>query len=672
MTANEIRQKFIDFFLKKGHQQIPSAPLIPEHDPTVLFTTAGMHPLVPYLLGEKHPQGHRLVNYQKCLRTDDIEEVGDDTHLTFFEMLGNWSLGDYFKKEAIEWSFEFLTSPAWLGLPLDRLAVSVFAGDNDAPKDEESAKIWQGLGVPPERIAYLDKKANWWGPAGQTGPCGPDTEMFYWTGDGQAPEKFDSTDARWMEIWNDVFMQYEKKADSSFVPLQQKNVDTGMGLERITAIMENKKSLYETELFNLLMQKIAAAIPAGTPYNERSARIIADHIKTAVFILGDQYGVAPSNVEQGYQLRKLIRRAIRLVNSLGIKEPILINLAPVIIYTYQDAYPELTKNQQLIFEELTQEENKFNLTLTKGLKEFDKMYYLDLYLITLQKTSELYPEGDMPIPPETSTGNVEIQPKLMYYLSASDEIKHKMETASSEMFKEIQNELKRRSEFIRLICTHSPLIQEELSLNFSELAFKLYDTYGFPYELTHELAKEHGIIIDQRIFRRAFQEHKKKPRHGAAQKFAGGLADAQVLTTRLHTATHLLQQALRQILGMHVAQKGSNITAERLRFDFSQPVPLTKEEIKRVEDLVNVQIQAALPVTYAEMTLDEAKNEGAIGLFPDRYQNKVKVYSIGNFSKEICGGPHVTNTKELGAFKILKEESSSSGVRRIKAVLLNT
>lgn len=589
MEAREIRQKYIDFFTSKGHKQIPSAPVLPENDPTVLFTTAGMHPLVPYLLGEPHPQGKRLANFQKCIRTGDIDEVGDDTHLTFFEMLGNWSLGDYFKKEAIEWSFEFLTSEKWLGIPIEKLAVSVFKGDDDAPRDEEAAGIWKELGVPEHRIAYLPKEKNWWGPAGQTGPCGPDTEMFYWVGQGEPPmESNPGTDEEnWVEIWNDVFMQYNKTADGKYEPLKQQNVDTGMGLERVAAVLQGKKSVYDTELFMPIIEKIGALTHQTYDMNPVPYRIIADHIRAATIMAAD--GVKPSNVDQGYVMRRLIRRAIRWGKKLEIPTDFTANLAKKVIHTLSDIYSEL-KHEEEILDTFRREEEKFEQTIHSGLREFEK---------------------------------------LVEKLGDHDSIDGKS-------------------------------------------AFHLYDTYGFPIEMTQELAAERGHHVDLEGFKAAFKEHQEKSRAGAQQKFSGGLADSSAECTRLHTATHLLQQALRTVLGDHVFQKGSNITRERLRFDFNHPEKLTSEQLKQVEDLVNQKIQEDLPVHWELMETEEAKAKGVIGLFDDKYAqlgNKVKVYIMGDFSKEICGGPHVEHTGELLQFKITKEEACSAGIRRIKAIV---
>lgn len=596
MTAKELREKYLEFFKEHGHAILPSAPLIPENDPTVLFTTAGMHPLVPFLLGEKHPAGKRLASVQKCIRTGDVDEVGDNWHLTFFEMLGNWSLGDYFKEEAIKWSWEFLTDKKWLGLDKKNLAVSVFAGNVDAPFDEEAYKIWRDLGVAVERIAQLPKEDNWWGPAGTTGPCGPDTEMFFWAGEGKAPEKFDPQDKNWVEIWNDVFMQYNKTAEGKYEPLAQKNIDTGMGLERTIGVLNGCKSVYETEMFAPLVVKIKEM--ASDSPEEKSIKIIADHIRAAIFILGDPVGVVPSNVGQGYILRRLIRRAIRHAKKIDIdvSKNFTVSLAEIVIGIYGEQYPELLKNKEKILGELQKEETKFDKALESGLREFKK--YLEEW--TRYK------------------GGEEVEEKRV--LSG-------------------------------------------------EATFKFYETYGFPLELIREVAAEYGAEIDEQDFDAASKKHQELSRTASAGQFKGGLADSSDEVKRLHTAAHLMLAALRQVLGDHVEQRGSNITAERLRFDFSHPQKMTPEEIKKVEGLVNEQIKKKLPIVCETTTVDEARKRGAMGIFGDKYGEKVKVYSVGDFSKEICGGPHVDNTGELGQFKIKKEEASSAGIRRIKAVL---
>lgn len=584
MLAKELRRKYINFFVEKNHIEIPSAPLIPENDPTVLFTTAGMHPLVPFLMGEKHPAGKRLVDYQKCIRTTDIEEVGNDTHLTFFEMLGNWSLGDYFKEEAIKMSYEFLTKV--MGLEHEKLSVSIFAGDSDAPKDTEAFSIWKSLDIPEERIYFYSKKENWWGPAGLTGPCGPDTEMFYDTGRekcGPGCEPSCSCGKYW-EIWNDVFMQYNKTADGRYEPLEQKNVDTGFGLERNVALLQGKASIYETELLKPIMDTVREMAKEKNIYSER---IITEHLRASTFILTE--GVVPGNVDQSYVLRRLIRRAIRHGMKLGIKEPFTKELAVVVIDIFKDVYPEVEKQKEHILFNLKEEEEKFSKTLERGEKEFLKV--LD------------------------SCG------------------------------------------------------QEGKKIVDGKKVFRLYDTYGFPYELTEELCKERGLECDMEGFKEEFKQHQELSRAGAEQKFSGGLADHGEETTKLHTATHLLHEALRRVLGEHVSQKGSNITKDRLRFDFVHPAKMTGEEITRVQDIVNDVIKKNLKITYKEMSLKEAEEMGALAFFAEKYGDKVKVYFIGDFSKEVCGGPHVENTGSLGEFKIKKEQSSSSGIRRIKAVL---
>jgi alanyl-tRNA synthetase len=586
MTAKKLKEKYLDFFKRKGHTVIPSASLIPEHDPSVLFTTAGMHPLVPYLLGQGHPAGKRLVNVQKSFRTDDIDEVGDSWHNTFFEMLGNWSLGDYWKKEAISWSFEFLTKE--LGLDKNRIYVTGFGGDSEIPgvgADEETVEIWKSLGIPEKRIHRLGKKDNWWGPVGQTGPCGPDTEMFYDTG---VPEHGNEcrpgeTCGKYAEIWNDVFMEFNKTADGKYEPLKQKNVDTGMGVERTTAILQGKDNAYDTELFTSIMAEIKRL---AKNWDVRSARIVADHLRAAAFLISD--GVLPSNVERGYVVRRLIRRAIRFARLLGIEKDFTADVASVVVEIYKEDWPELAKNRDKVFSDLQGEETKFKKTLTEGIKQFEKL---------------------------------------------------------------------------------GPAIS-------GKEAFSLYQSYGFPLELTIELAKEQGRKVDTEGFNKGFERHQEVSRSGAGQRFAGGLVDHSEKTIRGHTATHLLHQALREVLGDHAQQTGSNITPERIRFDFSHPERLTVEQIKRVEDTVNQKIKEDLPVKREMMSLDEAKKAGAIGLFGEKYADKVSVYSVGDpsagsgqvFSKEICGGPHVEHTGQIGKFRIIKEEALGAGQRRIRAV----
>jgi alanyl-tRNA synthetase len=580
LSHSELKRKYLEFFKERGHSIIPSAPLIPEHDPSVLFTTSGMHPLVPYLLGQPHPQGTRLADVQKCIRTTDIDDVGDDTHLTFFEMLGNWSLGDYFKKEAITWSFEFLTKV--LNLDPKKLHVTVFAGDKDAPRDEEAASIWKSLEIPEKRIYYFPKEDNWWIQSINLGPCGPDTEMFIDTGKPKCgPDcKPGCHCGKYFEVWNDVFMQYNRTKEGIYEPLKQKNVDTGMGVERTLAMIHGLKSVYETDIFLPLLRIVQ---DTSISYKERSARIIVDHVRAATFILGDERGISPSNVGQGYILRRLIRRAIRHARLIGAGEGLIQKLSSEIINISEADYPFLNEKRDFIINELTNEEKKFLNTIEKGLKAFDKL-----------------------------------------------------------------------------------VSNESIS---GKNAFLLFQSYGFPIEITKEIAEEKGIRLDLIGYEEEFKKHQEISRVGAEKQFKGGLADTSMESIKLHTATHLLGEALRRILSNEIKQKGSNITAERLRFDFNFGRKVTPEELKRVEALVNEQINQGLPVIKEEMTFEEAQKTGAQAEFEQKYSEYVFVYSIGDFSKEICGGPHVNNTNELGAFKILKEEAVAAGVRRIKAVL---
>ena len=579
-----LKDLYINFFVNKGHKQIPSAPVVPENDPSVLFNTAGMQPLIPYLMGKSHPYGTRLCDYQKCIRTNDLDNIGDTYHHTFFEILGNWSLGDYIKKEAITWSFEFLTTV--LNIPKERLAVTVFAGNDIVPKDMEAINIWKSLGISEDRICPT-KDDNFW-IAGETGPCGPDTEMFYFRSNDEIPEKFDPEDERWVEIWNDVFMQYYKHEDGSVTELPKKNVDTGMGLERVVAVLEGVNDNYASSVWKDIIKVIEDI--SNKPYsgNEKSMRIIADHIRTAVFISADRAGIKPSNTDQGYILRRLIRRAIRYAKKLNID----INsnweerIALAIMDKYKKYYSEISDNKDVVLEVLKQEKIKFNRTLEKGIKEFEKMI------------SNL--DGD--------------------------------------------------------------------TLN-KDLAFKLYDTYGFPIELTEELAKEKNIKVDTEGFKEKFRAHQELSRAGSTQKFKGGLAGDSQIETRYHTATHLLNAALKQVIGPDVHQKGSNITVDRMRFDFSCDHKLTDEEKQKAENLVNQWISEDIPVTCEEMSKEDAIKSGAECMFIEKYPDIVTVYSIGDVSKELCGGPHVKSTKEIGEFKITKEEASSAGVRRIKAII---
>ncbi len=584
MKAIEIRNKYLNYFKRQGHKIVPSAPLIPENDPSVLFNTAGMQPLVPYLLGEKHPEGTRITDYQKCVRTNDIEEVGDNRHLTYFEMLGNWSLGDYFKEESIKMSYEFLTEE--LGIPAEKISVTCFAGDEDCEKDEETAKCWKKVGIPEERIYFFGKDDNWW-IAGNEGPCGPDTEMFYDTEKTKCSEKCDPSCGcgKYVEIWNNVFMEYYKGKDGKYTKLSQKNVDTGLGLERMTMLLQGKKTPFETELFAPVMDRLEELQKVN---NINSRRIVAEHLRSSMMIIND--GGRPSNIDRGYVLRRLIRRMIRHINKLQISLEELSNLIELNIETLREMYPELETNKETIKNVILEEKDKFVKTLEHGEKEFAK------------EMNKLKQEGKTTIE--------------------------------------------------------------------GKVVFKLYDTYGFPPEVTEDLAKENGLEIDKNEFEKLYKEHQELSRQGAEQKFKGGMAEQNEQTIEYHTATHLLHKALKIVLGEHVKQSGSNITQERLRFDFTHPQKMTSEEIKQVEDIVNEQIKKDLKVVCEEMTYDEAKESGAIGLFTNKYGERVKVYTIGDFSKEICGGPHVEHTGNMGTFKIKKEESSSSGIRRIKAVLI--
>ncbi len=658
MTANELRAMFLRFFRDRGHSVIPSASVIPENDPTVLFTTAGMHPLVPYLLGQKHPQGRRLTDVQKCIRTGDIDEVGDMSHLTFFEMLGNWSLGDYFKKEMIPWSWEFLTGEDYLGIAPDKLAFTVFAGDEDCPRDEEAADLWCSCGVKDDHIFYLPKEHNWWGPAGITGPCGPDTEMFMIVKEPCGPKCGpDCHCGAYLEIWNDVFMQYNKQADGSFKPLEQKNVDTGMGLERTICVLTGKNSVYETDLFSDILAKIHELSKRdylSDPETTRAFRIIADHLRTATFILGDDRAVTPSNVDQGYILRRLIRRAVRFGMQLGLEEGFTAEIARVIIDQYRDVYPELESHRDFVLEQLLLEEKRFQRTLKQGIREFEKVLgNIRQVSGRVESLKNVFAGNDPDAAREAAAQTAsalrptpEQQPVI----------------AALKAFAEGQADLKAASAALDEFA-------ETLRTMDGRSAFKLYDTYGFPIEMTVELARENGLHVDQEDFAQRFKKHQETSHAGAEQRFKGGLADSSEQTACLHTATHLMHAALRKVLGEEVHQNGSNITPERLRFDFTFGRKMTPEEIKEVERLVNEAIDARVPVTLEEMTVAEAKAQGAIGLFESKYGERVKVYTMGRFSKEICGGPHASNTGDLKGFKILKEESSSAGVRRIKATI---
>ena len=583
MKAIEIRNKYLEFFKRHGHAVIPSAPLIPENDPSVLFTTAGMQPLVPYLLGEKHPEGTRLTDFQKCLRTNDIDEVGDNRHLTYFEMLGNWSLGDYFKEESIQMSYDFLTKE--LRIPAEKLSVTCFAGDEDCARDEVTASCWKKAGIPEERIYYFGKDDNWW-IAGETGPCGPDTEMFYDTGKPKcSPECNPSCGCgKYVEIWNNVFMEFYKDENGKYSKLKQHNVDTGLGLERMTMLLEGKETPFETELFAPIMEKLVELQKVD---NIASRRIVAEHLRSSMMIICD--GGRPSNVDRGYILRRLIRRMVRHMNKLQISLDELSTLIDINVENLKEMYPALEANKETIKNVILEEKDKFVKTLEKGEKEFAK------------EVGQVKEQGENIVP--------------------------------------------------------------------GKVVFRLYDTYGFPPEVTEELATENGMKIDKEGFDKLFKEHQEKSRAGSEQKFKGGLASTGEMETKYHTATHLLNAALKQVLGSHVHQRGSNITAERMRFDFSHPAKMTDEEKQKTEDLVNEWISQAIPVEHLEMKKEDAIKMGAEAMFIEKYGDIVSVYKIGNVSLELCGGPHVSNTSELGHFKIKKEESSSSGVRRIKAIL---
>ncbi|MCK5151833.1 MAG: alanine--tRNA ligase [Candidatus Thorarchaeota archaeon] len=589
MKAKELRKKYLAFFKEKKHAVITSSSLMPENDPTVLFTSAGMHPLVPYLLGEPHPEGNRLANCQKCVRTTDIDEVGDTTHLTFFEMLGNWSLNDYWKKEAITWSYEFLTSKKYLGFDVDKLSVTVFAGDEDAPRDEESAEAWKSLGIPEERIYYLPKDDNWWGPAGTTGPCGPDTEMFIEVdeiprcGNNCRPG---CSCGHYVEVWNDVFMYYDKKEDGTYVEMERRNIDTGMGVERTTAMLQGVPTVFDTDLFLPLINRIKemANIEEPDEKQTRLLRVVADHVKSAVMIMADDRKVGPSNVEAGYIVRRLIRKAIHSADILSIEQGFMKELADITIEMYKDVYDEVERNKDFVYQNLADEEKKFRKTLSKALKKLHKI---------LDETG-------------TITG---------------------------------------------------------------EDGFLLFTSFGLPIEMTREIAVENGIDVDMEDFTKQFEHHREISRTATQGKFKGGLADHSEEITQFHTATHLLQSALRKVLGNEVTQNGSNITKERLRFDFTFDRKLTPEEVKQVEDLVNEVIGKDLAVTQTFMPYDEAIGKGALAFFRENYGETVSVYSVGDFSIELCGGPHVETTGKLGKFRIAKQKKIGAGIMRIRAVL---
>ena len=588
LTSKELRNFYLDFFKKHNHKIIPSASIVPENDPTVLFTTAGMHPLVPYLLGENHPEGKRLCDVQKCIRTSDIDEVGDSSHLTFFEMLGNWSLGDYFKKDAIEMSYEFLTSPEYLNIPKEKLYFTCFAGDDNTPKDEESYNIWRSLGVSEDHLFYLPKENNFWILGSGIGPCGPDTEMFYDTGKAKCCEDCNPACdcGKYLEIWNDVFMEYYRDEKGNLTNLKQQNVDTGMGLERTLTVLNGYDSVYDIDIFENLKKKLEELSNKSYTDNLKSFRIIMDHVRTATFILGDNHGIVPSNVGAGYVLRRLIRRAIRHLRKLDLYEDSLLKLSEIVINEYKEVYGELEINKKFIMDELEKEGIKFGKTLKDGERLFYKVIK--------------HLEGDI--------------------ISGED-------------------------------------------------AFKLFDTFGFPLEMTEELAKENNLKVDVKGFEEKFREHQEKSRTIDAGSFKGGLADGSYESTKYHTLAHIMLASLQKMFGNDIIQKGCNITSERIRFDFNLDHKMTEEEKETLTKMVNTVINEGIPVNLEEMSYEDAKKSGAHGTFENKYGSIVKVYSIGDYSKEICGGPHVKNTNELGKFKIVKEESSSAGVRRIKGIL---
>jgi alanyl-tRNA synthetase len=678
MKVDELRDIYLAYFESKGHARIPNHSLVPENDPTALFVMAGVHPLVPYVLGAPHPSGRRLVNVQKCIRTIDIDLVGDESHLTLIEMLGNWSLGDYFKQGAIELSYEFLTDSRWLGFPVEHLHVTCFAGNETVPRDEEAAAAWRSLGIAEDHIHFLEED-NWWGPAGQTGPCGPTTEMYIDLhpdagDDGRTPGNGD----RHLEIWNDVFMQYDKTREGRFVPLGQPCVDTGMGVERTAAVLQGVASVYDIDVLAPVVA--TAAGQAGVTYGEdaerdQSIRILVDHVRAAVFMLGDEAGITPSNLGQGYVLRRIIRRAIRHGRKLDIPGEMLRATAESVIDRYGDAYPQLADNGKANLTELSREEGRFSAALAKGEAEFAKMLPL-----LRERTDKVIP-GDvaiirrairhgrkLDIPGEMLRATAEsvIDRYGDAYPQLADNGKAILTELSREEGRFSAALAKGEAEFAKML---PKLLERTDKVIAGDVAFRLYDTFGFPLEITAELAGEHGLSVDGAGFDRQYAEHQKRSKAGADKTFKGGLADASEVVQRLHTATHLLHQALRDELGEHVQQKGSNITAERLRFDFSHGTPMSRDQIERVQDTVNDRIADDLPISMQVMKLQDALDGGAIALFGEKYQEDVKVYSIGGYSKEVCGGPHAGRTGELGRFGIVKEQSSSSGVRRIRAVL---
>lgn len=647
LSSAQIRRKYLDFFASKGHAIIESSPVVPENDPSTLFNSAGMQPLVPYLLGEKHPMGKRLADVQKCVRTGDIDDVGDNRHLTFFEMLGNWSLGDYFKKESITWSYEFLTDPKWLGISPDKLAVTVFEGNADAPRDEESAAIWKSLGVSVDRIAYLPAEDNWWA-AGATGPCGPDTEIFYWVGEGAPQGNVGTHPKQWMEIWNNVFMQFDRKADGQLVPLAAPCVDTGMGVERVTAVLGGFKEVWQTDIFVPALARIREIV--GERYLEKSARIIADHVRSAVHMVAD--GVTPKNVQQGYVLRRLIRRAVREFLRMGAEGTQLGKVAQVFVEQFRDVYASVKLNEVKIFEEIAKEEAKFQKTLQTGVRTLENFFEeIEKAKTSIQHISEGIVAQAADGKYAVLVGNV-----VNTYLI-------------KEPFGALLSGNLSKEELIR----EASKLRDSFVLS-GHWVFHLFDTFGFPMELTAEMASERGLKADLVDAKRRFAEHQEKSRTASAGTNKGGLAEQSDITTNLHSATHLMLAGLRQVLGTHVHQAGSNITSERLRFDFTHPEKVTPEQLAAVEKYVNDAIQADAQMTLTEMKKDDAKASGTEGSFWEKYPNVVKVYEFKDasgkvWSREMCGGPHATSAGKLGSFKIQKEEASSSGVRRIKATI---
>ncbi len=662
LTAKDLRDMFLAFFESKQHAVIPSASLVPTNDATVLFTTAGMQPLVPFLLGEKHPSGTRLVDVQKCLRTGDLDVVGDNTHHTFFQMLGNWSLGDYFKAESIAWSFEFLTSKDWLNLPLEKLSFTVYEGDSVAPRDDEAAALWQAQGVPMERITYLGAD-NFWS-AGETGPCGPSSEIFYWTGE-EVPATFNpDEDERWVEIWNNVFMSYTKHADGSITELAQKNIDTGMGLERTLAVLTGNKSAYETDLFQPIISLIVELSQKSYEDNNREMRVIADHLRASVFLIGDEVQTLPSNTDRGYILRRLIRRAVRMLHTLGVSTNVLAELAKSVVAIYGNSFPELRENESRIIAELDGEEEKFRSTLAKGLVLITKKLHSILYSQLVEKLTVFDLSGLTHL-----TSDEEIIIQHLIAAKQKPDFNSKVGFYLNEALSKVDSQ--NRDTHILQLAMRLCITQVSIP---AKWVFDMFQSHGMPPELLIEEIESHGFFIDDSngllvAFSQLFSEHQDKSRLGSDQKFKGGLADSSLSTVKLHTATHLLNEALRKVISPNIVQKGSNITPQRLRFDFNYDTKLTPEQIRAVEDEVNAKIAAKLPVTSFLTTPEDAKQNGAQSEFGVKYPPKVSVYTIGDYSVEICMGPHVQNTAELGMFKIVKEESSAAGVRRIKAVL---